>query len=210
MRWNKKVYKIFVLIIFYESSLFSSQQSNVSVDILKSIVSLRFCKSEKYRLSSSRDLGQALTRQLVIYVNHNEKTTKSFDCFRLDGETLLLLSAKKDRETVVIASCYGKGDSVKQLNDLNSVFRDLKNEAQNVKLIVLNCQNDAGVSFEDKPFWEQYKKQLRTCIGIEPKMIAYGMVPGKDHQDRNHFECRIDDQGVSWKSAIDNYQHHSL
>lgn len=212
MRCDSVIYKAFIFLFLHGTYLFSSQQSTKSLDLLRSIKELWLVEHEKHILYSSRDMQKGFEqRQLIVRLKSDENKIQSFSCFRLDSDTLLLLSAQtKNNERIVFTSSSRKGDSENQLNSIDAFFKKLPDSIKDVKVLVLNCENDAGISFTDKAFWENYKTQLQQNIGVEPIMISYSMVRGQDFREKDHFECRIDRKKVIWRSAIDGFQEHSL
>lgn len=211
MRYNQIGNKAFLVLLLCGPYVLSSQQPCVSTDILKSIMTLQRHRHEKYRLYSSRDWQKGLERQLVVELKPFEKKSQSFSCFRIDSENLLLLSAQtKVNGRVVVASCHGKADVDSQLEEIGSFFNKWHDKIKDVKVLVLNCEKDAGISYVDKSFWDNYKEQLRQMIGVEPEMIGYNMIRGQDYREKDHFECQIDSNKVVWRSAIDHFQKHNL
>lgn len=216
MKYNHIGYNFFILLLFQGSYLMSSQQPSVAIDIWKSIATLRCYKREQYRLCSAldlqiKDVPTRLGEPLILELKPDDNKSQSFCCSRLNSDTLLLLSLQtQDNRKIVFASCFGKGDSDKQLIKVGGFYKGLSDKIRDAKMLVLYCEKDAGLVLTDELFLNDYKKRLREAVGVEPEMIGYNMIAGKDFRDKDHFECQIDRTCILWRSAIDKFQDHRL
>ena len=128
MRVNQRDYRMILFLLTCASSVLGCQQPQTSINWLKSIAALRCCVQERYRLHSSRDGNKEIQQPLVLKLNPHESKSQSFSCFRLDGDTLIVLSAQtKHNERITFASCYSAGSCEKQWDQVQQFFQDRGN-----------------------------------------------------------------------------------
>lgn len=225
MMLKKYKFFLFLFLAIEKSFLFGSQPIKTETAILKSLLNLKHWIEETYQLQnstyvsnhkqiSSEDEKLALesgkdNRQLVLRLGKNEKKIQSLTCWRIYSDTLLLFSAKTTHdERITVVSCYHQSNFAEQLGKIQAVFKN--RQLTDMKTVVLHCQDDRGVTFLDEVFLSDYKKNLGEIVGVEPQMIGYSMIPGNSHRDKDHFICHVDQEGVTWLSAHDNFQKHTL
>ncbi|MBI2353181.1 hypothetical protein HYV11_03015 [Candidatus Dependentiae bacterium] len=143
-------------------------------------------------------------RTILEFSYHPCLSRSSLNYERLHNFTIALCCILKNtNERIAWISCCCPSEYQRQQQAM-SLFLQQNNGKKS--LVVLRARYDRSFEFDtSKDGWQQYVDQQGNG-----ELIDYSMIAGQSYRDKDHFQCTLNDKGLTWKSATDGFQEHLL
>lgn len=212
---NREINVILItFLLSFQMSVCSEQDNKKSMSWIQRAVMNTFnITTHVLEIPSIRDMDDSETkRQVVITFKVGDAGCKRLDCWRLEGDTLLLVHTKmQDGSQKLFAHCCEQSEMQQQLRDVQLFFKRLNNYIRSSRALVLGINGDGSNWMQkDDKLWKDYQQDLQKTIESRPEMVYYSMIAGNIHREKNHFTCQLNKSGVVWQAVVDNFKDHRL